>query len=360
MPEAAVQPAQPAAPIVVTTQAPLRSTETHEPARQALSERLAQRNGQEPEKAPVQEPAKEGQDAPTEAPAEEGTVELADTLDGVAQQLGISVDDLMQRKVVRKVAGQEQTITIADALKSSMLEADYSRGKNELADRQRAFDSAIGQIHEHWKTRMGALDANIQTFENMLGRRPDPSLAAQDPAGYVQQIAAWDSLKGVLDQAKSTRDAEQARFQQENDGKVLNYRRAQTEALYSRVPELRDTSNAEKFKGRMYSELPKLGFSGDEITQFISSPWDHRQMVILKEWLDYKGGQAKLDEGKLAKLPPVRIKPLASLGKPSPKDAVTQALTDMKKLPSKSQDRKEATRNLFSAKLAERAQRSAR
>ena len=352
----------------VVLEQPLRSQETHEPAREAFSDLLKRRTGANPEpekETPAANVEPKGEGEPkTEAKPEtveqpdDGSIDMPEFLPDFAKAVGIDEDALLENlKVTRKINGQDRTFTLKEALAGTMMEGDYRQKTTELAEQRRQVDAAVNQIAEHWKTRLETLDAHIRAAEQFAGKQPDLALAQSDPASYVQALAVWNQQQQAIQAAKGTLDAERNRGQQEMHGRLQAYRGEQLQRARETIPELADPVQAEKFKGAMYSAASHYGLSGDELTQWLNGAFDHRHLRILADAIKYRTGTASLDKGKLNNLPKVRIKPLANTRSNSPQAQVDQALSRVRGLPSKSQDRRDATRELFKAKLAQRSTR---
>jgi hypothetical protein len=162
--------------------------------------------------------------------------ELADTAAGLAAQLGLSEDELLDHlKLTVKVNGEEKPANLRELRNGYQMESDYRTKTAALADEKRAFESersAITQQRDHYASQ-------LQPFLQQL-----ESLVADDSA-HLQQLLQEGDLLG-FERAKAA--AEQRRVARDTAKQEL-----------SRIDEQRQSEARQKLERDVADNERKLG-----------------------------------------------------------------------------------------------------
>src|SRR6185437_13230111 len=165
----------------------------------SIDESLSSMLGGAPQGAPPPEgqPAVAGEqskDAATTASSDGGQESAAasiETLEQLAEELGVPLDQLLTVKTKLKVDGEEKDATLADLIKINQLEGHVNRKSIELSEKQKAWESEQGQMRQAWQQRIGFAGQVLDSQEAQLERQYQsvnwPALLQQDPAQY----SAW-------------------------------------------------------------------------------------------------------------------------------------------------------------------------
>jgi DNA-directed RNA polymerase subunit F len=156
-----------AAPAEANPQAPApEEAQPSTPPRDEKGRFTSEEGTEEPETEVVAEEATE--DAVESEPTDD-EAELADTIDGLAEQLGISQEEALDYfKATAKINGEEQQVTLRDLINGHQMEADYRHKTADLAEQRRAFEAeqqALNQQREHHAQQLVPL---MQQLEGMI------------------------------------------------------------------------------------------------------------------------------------------------------------------------------------------------
>lgn len=271
----------------------------------------------EPEEAEEQDPkAKDTSSEEAEESEPEGDQEeLPDTLEGLAKALEMDPGDLAGHlKVPITVNGKVTQVTLADAMKGQQLESDYRQKTSELAEQRKQLDAQAQQVHSRWQQQAETLSTLIQAGESLIESGPSAEQLAQlmedDPTEYLRVKAHADAQNEKLTKLKEEqtklRNEQRAQAQQRS----LAFRQEQQKQLAEKLPDFRDPAKARAFEDKMSSYLRLKGMTDDEIGNFVNGPFDHRQILILADAMDF--GAMKQGKDKVSK----KLKALPKVAKP--------------------------------------------
>lgn len=231
---------------------------------------------------------------------------LPNSLDEIAEALGVSVEDLSKRlKVSRKSGDAEEQVALADAIRDHMLHHDYSRQVSELDQRRATAEAEHNKVMAEWAQRVQSLEAlgqHLHRFAVGDSADLDRILEEQGVDAYkvarAQQDHARRILQALNQEAEQLRAAQQQREQQ--------YRHQERVRLQQLKPELQIPEKQHAFAHALMDGLQReFGFSKAEAEHWLTSAWDHRHVLIVDDALAYrkmlKDGNAALKA--VSKLP---------------------------------------------------------
>lgn len=281
-----------------------------------------------PQVEPVSEES-EGETPPeksaeTEAESE-AEQELPDTLDGLAEAVGLSADEFAAHvKVPVTVAGKTEMVTLAEARKGYQLDADYRSKTTELADQRRSFETQTQEATTEWQTRFQSQAALTEQLERAVGESTadlDRILIDEGAEAYISAKAKVEANQKLLDHAKGEKAKAEANQSEQQQQAQANYALEQKNLLVQHLPDFADDVKGPKLADRIRSNLITAGFNEREVGGVV----DHRMLIVAHKAMLYdelqkaKPGTAK----KLKGLPRVQ-KPGA---KPERGDAARQKAT---------------------------------
>ena len=173
------------------------------------------------------EPEKEEAEAePQEQESEQDeTVEVAETLDGLANQLGVDAKDFMNHvKVQAKIDGQVKTVTLGEAVAGFQLESKYRQNTQALAAERKTFEQERESFQAERQQSAQMIATLAQEAERAIvgeEKSIDPALQETDPDRYMllreqardrrDQLAALHNGLARIQQQLADEQADQQR-----------------------------------------------------------------------------------------------------------------------------------------------------
>ena len=288
-----LEPSQEEAP--TPEQAPEEAQANPEPTEgEELASQEAEVEGEEPE----------AEAKSTEAEAEpEVEQELPDTLDGLAEAVGLSADECADHvKVPVTVGGKTEMVTLAEARKGYQLEADYRQKTTELADQRRTFESNTQAATTEWQNRFQSQADLTAQLEQAVGDEAanlNRILAEEGADAFLAAQARVEERKKLLDHANREREQADAYHADQQEKKGAEYRQDQGNRLRQALPDFADAEKGPKLWSRIQSSLITAGFNEQEI----AGTFDHRMWLQAHKAMLYddlkkaKPGTAKKVKG---------------------------------------------------------------
>lgn len=289
----------------------------------------------EAEEAPEASEPKESEAQEAEAEPE-GEVELPDTWQGWAEEVGIDADELAQHVTVPiKVNGETSTVPLAEAIKGYQREADYVQKTQALAQERQQLEVQHAQASQAQAQQIDALGhllGQLQSqVESVSEDDLDVLLEEGDFEGYHKAKRALDAQKEALRQGQEALAGQYQQMQQQTQQQMAVYRNEQLERLKGALPELADTTKAQTFVKNLEAFMQKAGYSSEEIQQFGNS-YDHRTVVMMRKAMLYDAFQeGKKETGKKLKPLPKVNKPGGPLKRKAPDDNLNDARARLRK-----------------------------
>jgi hypothetical protein len=242
----------------------------------------------ESEDGEVEPSTEQGQPAEDETEPNEQTDE-----EQTEESIAASLDPNLKVKV--KVDGEEQEITLAEALKGYSREAVFTRRMQEVAEQRKAvaqIDQQLRGERELYATQLRQLE---QVFEQQTPKEPDWATIQRDHpdefptmwAQYQQYTQRMDAIR------KQAAEAEQV-VQRDRAQALKEHLQAERTKLLEAIPEWRKDegkASAERQKIATYAR-EKVGFTAEELAELR----DHRGLVVLRKAMMWDELQAKKPE----------------------------------------------------------------
>lgn len=241
--------------------------------------------------------------------AEEG-VELADTLEGLAEQLEMTPDELASHI---KVKVGDKTVPLSEALKGAS--ADVEGVKTKLAEDRKAFDAAVGQARETLKGKMDVADALLGYIQKQVGSEPDWDAVYREHGAdvYTQTKLQWEKQTKGLNEALQAHAALKQQDKAERDSKAAEMRAKEAEKLLSKRAEWKDPAKRAEASAAIAEYAEKhLGMSSEEFNAIS----DHRAYLTLHDAAMYRAS-LKQQSATLRRV--ATIKPFMKAGAKAPR-----------------------------------------
>jgi hypothetical protein len=189
-----------------------------------------------------------------------------------------------------------KALTVAELKKGYFREADYTRHKQVVAEKERNLEALANQVS-------ASVEAVTEFLTKALPQAPDPDLALTNPSEYVRKKAlhekAMAQLANVIEQAKPAKDAVAA-LTAEQRKEVIQ---AEDAKLRERFPQVSTPEGRQKFFESAASVAQELGYTPEEIGQAT----DHRLFALAhyaRLGMQAEAARAKAKQ-KVANVPPV-------------------------------------------------------
>lgn len=205
--------------------------------------------------------------------------ESEDPIDDVSPDAGLEEQD--DELFVVTIDGEEQEVTLDELQAGYRRHADYTRKTQQLAEERNQFQQETQQSQQEREQYKHLVSALGDKLKSMTGDEPDwQKIAAEDPAGYVQQKAAWDHRQSQIQAA----DQESDRLRQEDIGhqqqNYQQYMAQQRTALLNARPELSEPDKAQAFFGNINNYArQEYGFTDQELSTVL----DHRFLLMAEK-----------------------------------------------------------------------------
>ena len=248
---------------------------------------------QAPEETPATpedgEPAPTPEDTPAEAEAEsESQEELPDTLDGLAEAVGLSADEFADHlNVPVTVNGETRMVTLTEARKGYQLEADYRHKTADLAESKRVFEAQTQQAVQSWQQRFESLNGLTEQLEKVVSDDTgdlDRILAEEGFEAHYAAKQRVDQKKELLSHATAEREKAALETHEAQRQQTEAYLREQNNLLVQKLPELADAEKGPKMKALLRTYLQEAGFNEQEMGQLV----DHRQVLVVRDAMRYR------------------------------------------------------------------------
>lgn len=197
-------------------------------------------------------------------------------------------------------------VSVSELKKGSLLNADYTRKTQEVAEQRRSVESQSAQLKQLETQLSEQREYVSQLMQSILPQEPDPALAATDPYGYTTQKANYDAMMRHV--AYLQQQSETQRAQQEAEAQAARVQKSNAElaALIEKVPAFKDQTRFTGFVNDAREFGQKFGFSPQELAEGIG--YDHRMAMVLHKAIQWEKLQASKPkvQSKVEGRPPIQ------------------------------------------------------
>jgi hypothetical protein len=237
------------------------------------------------------EPLEQLGEADNTPPASDGEPETVADEPGV--EIDIDKDPETGELYTVTVQGETRQVSLDDLQSGYMLQADYTKKTQTLADERRFINEqaqAVNAERQQYVTLLTSLEQQLNT-----GGEQEPDwveLSRTDPVGYTRQKAAWEQRQSILNAAKIERERVEGLQHQDFQRQAAEHGQRQRELIVQAKPELADPEKANAYQQNLRTYATEtFGFTDQEL----ASITDHRQALILEKAMLYdqavrKGG----------------------------------------------------------------------
>jgi transcriptional regulator with XRE-family HTH domain len=245
---------------------------------------------------------------PEETQEEQPTIE---TLEQVAEALGVSLDDMLtslKHKV--KVDGEESEVTLSELQSGYQKDRDYRQKTAALKREREEFDAQRAEITRQIQAEHAQNAYILNTLEqNLVNAMQSEEMARLAQTNRTEWLAKRlefqdrvQALQKLKQEAANRYQALQQQAQQEQQNKIAQILEREKEALSTAIP---DWNDGKRQSVNEYA-VRSLGFKPEEVGQVI----DHRFVVMAHKAMLYDQQQKQTRQTvKAVKAAPKLIKP---------------------------------------------------
>lgn len=256
----------------------------------------------EPEykEAPETPPAQESSEPEPQPDEVESSTEPDQSEEGESEEPEQSEDEQTEQsdaptldpslKLKVKVNGEEQEITLEEALKGYSRTADYTRKTQELATQRQAAEEHITAVRAERERLASQLTELEQALLDQQQAEPDwDTLYKESPEEFLTERARWSLYKERMGALTAERQRAQETVLRDRNEAFKAQIDAANERLQQEIPEWKDSKKATAEKAKMVAHAESLGYTKDELRAVV----DPRIMMVLRDAMLYRELQAK-------------------------------------------------------------------
>lgn len=231
----------------------------------------------EPEEAEVDE-----DDEPSDDDSDDDVVSAEDrtlTLEAIAAQLEVDVDDLYNLELATKIDGKEGKATLRDLQKSYQLQKHINAKSEEASTlKKQAEEFRTKAEQELMAEKKRAIDL---VREHLMGEYTQvdwDNLKQDDPDRYAQKWIEFQQKERDFNRQIEDYNQRLTAQQQEQQAQVQQYLSQQQQKLYEIVPQWSDETVKKQEQEQIRSYLKDHGFADEEM-----GIYDARYVAILRD-----------------------------------------------------------------------------
>lgn len=227
------------------------------------------------------------QEAEQETPAEPNAQEEGDDAPESDANEDETVTVLVDGKPVELTKAQ-----IAEAHKSGLRQADYTKKTTELAEQRKAAEAETVKARDERNQYMHGLQRAQAVLESQLQEQQQidwQALLEADPVEYLKQQHLAQTRQAQLQQTYQQRQHLEATAQAEQASALKAHAESQREELIAKIPEWKDPEKMKAGATELREYLKTQGLTEQEIYSVI----DHRAIVQSYKAMKYDQMMAK-------------------------------------------------------------------
>lgn len=251
--------------------------------------------------APVKKPGKQAEEdgEPEAVEAESEEVPEAEESDDQEDEPDAQADS-----TTIEIDGKRWT---RDELKASiMMQADYTRKTQEVAEQRKAMDTAVERLSKQDEKAKADLGFAMSVLQAILPPEPDPSIIPSDPVGYMQAKAQRDQAMAVIRQLQGQQAAYNQQQQEQTREQSARALQSEWQAAVQKLPELAAPEGRQKFREEAIKYGKEWGLEPSEIDGIESS----KALLVLKDAIEFRKLKANAPKAvQTAKAAPKMARP---------------------------------------------------
>lgn len=273
-----------------------------------IHERLTGLLNPESLEQPTQEQEAETEPESVEVEADEAETEEAETVeveadaeeDSEAAETSYDDTEAEEEYYTVKIAGEEQQVTLDELRKGYMMDADYRRKTQEVAEQRKQVETKLSELDEKVSDAESILEIELADLNSDESRK----LKEYDPAAWLEKKERVEAKAKKLQDLKAKRDSELQKVRSEQLQKEATL-------LKEAIPEWLDDDTLKVESEKIGKMWERMGFTDTDLAQFS----DHRLIVLSRKAAKYDELMSSNPADKKVKQKPKAAKPAAAVAK---------------------------------------------
>ncbi len=181
-------------------------------------------------------------------------------------------------------------VTVADLKKSPLLQADYTRKTQEIAEQRRSVETGNRRVQQLESELSTEREWTAQVLSYLSPKPPDRAEIHTDPIGYQERKAAYDEHQQYLGSLQRQQAIAEQRRQTMTAEQMREYAQQGQRALLEAIPELRDQAKFKAFADDVLKHgTEHYGYSHEELSNVV----DPRMLQTLNDAIKWRKLQAQ-------------------------------------------------------------------
>lgn len=200
-----------------------------------------------------------------------------------------------------------RVVTVAELRAGSMMQQDYTRKTQELAEQRRSVEARQAEYEQEAQQFAFQRELVGRLASQVVPAAPDPEMMQTDPVGYMQAKERHEAFMGQLQQLAYGQMQEQEQRNHQAQQAFHAHCLQEAESLMKAMPELKDPAKRAKWSAELERTAAHYGFENSDI----GNVKDHRLFVLITDAMRYRrivenrAQSAEKTKGK----PPATIEP---------------------------------------------------
>lgn len=187
------------------------------------------------------------------------------------------------------IDGQEQEVTLEEALKGYSREAVFTRRMQDLAAQRKTQESEFTAVRGERAKYAELMSQLERVLTDNTGPEPDwVKIQTEQPDQFPVLWAQWQQRKEELKVVADERARAQTAVQRDHAEAHQRYVGEEQTKLLDAIPEWKDAEKAKAGKAELVAYAEQIGFSREELAQVA----DHRAVLLLRKAMLFDKAQA--------------------------------------------------------------------
>lgn len=157
-----------------------------------------------------------------------------------------------------------KSYTLEEVKKGFMLQADYTRKTQELAEHKKEFASAVERLEQQDQATRGALAVAQEVLKAFIPPEPDIGLVRTDQAAYLEQKAMRDQAMAIVAQLQSQMTNVEEQSKSRSSDMSREQFAAELEKAKAKIPEIASDEGLSKFRNDAIAYAKAKGFDAPD------------------------------------------------------------------------------------------------
>lgn len=200
-----------------------------------------------------------------------------------------------------------RVVTVAELRSGSMMQADYTRKTQELAEHRRSVEARQAEYEQHFQQFAQQRELLGALAQQFVPPEPEAEMLHTDPVGYMQAKERREAFMGQLYQLAQGMQSEQQQRSGQAQKVITAHITQEAENLMKAMPQLRDPAKRTRWMTELKDTVRAYGFDENDL----NNAKDHRLYLMATDAAKYRRMAANRAQSveKAKGKPPAVIEP---------------------------------------------------